>query len=150
MAGIELTVVPYRGAGPALNDLIPGRIDALVSSLPGMLPHIQSGTIRGLAVTSAARSPFAPAIPAIAEQGFPGFDAVGWYAIVVPARTPAAIVEKLHDDIVDAVRHPSVAPRFEEIFVEIKTGTPAELAAFIQSEIEKWGPIIKAAGVKPE
>jgi tripartite-type tricarboxylate transporter receptor subunit TctC len=150
MAGIEWTVVPYRGAGPALNDLIPGRISSLVSSLPGMLPHIRSGTIRGLAVTSIARSPFAPDIPTIAESGFPGFDAVGWYGLFVHARTPPAILEKIHGDVVAAIKHPSVSQKFEDIFLETQTGTPAELAAFLKSEMEKWGPIVQASGIKPE
>jgi tripartite-type tricarboxylate transporter receptor subunit TctC len=149
-AGVELTHVPYRGSGSALSDLIPGRIDAIVSALPGMLPQVQSGAVRGLAVTSAARSPFAPAIPTIAESGFPGFDATGWYAVFAPSKTPVAILEKVHDDVVAALTHPSVKQKLDEIAAEVVTSTPAELGTYLKSEMAKWGPIVKSAGIKPE
>jgi len=150
MAGIEMTHVPYRGAGPALNDLIPGRVDVMFGTMPSMLPQVSSRTLRGLAVTSAARSPFAAELPTIAESGLPGFDVSTWYALFVPARTPKEIVRKIHDDTATALADPSVQQRFAEMGAVVVTSTPGELGAYLKREIDKWAPIIKEAGIKPE
>ena len=149
MAGIEMIHVPYRGAGPAMNDLIPGRVDTMFSNLPGVISLHRNGTIRGLAVTTAQRSPAAPEIPAIAET-VPNYDIYGWWALLVPARTPQEIVTKIHADAVAALTHPSVKERYEAIGAPVTTSTPAEVAARLAAEGEKWGPVIKAAGIKPE
>lgn len=149
-AGVEITHVPYRGSGPALNDLIPGRVDAMFGALPGILPQIQGGTVRAIAVSSATRSPHAPSIPTIAESGFPGFDANAWYGLFMPAKTPAAIVQKVHDDAVAALKHPSVQQKLDEMATVVATSTPTELVSYLKSEMAKWGPIIHAAGIKPE
>jgi tripartite-type tricarboxylate transporter receptor subunit TctC len=148
-AGIEMTHVPYRGAGPALNDLIPGRIDAMFSNLPGVLPQVQGGTVRGLAVTSAKRSPAAPDIPAIGET-VPGYEVSSWWGLFVPAKTANDIVTKINADAVEALMHPSVKPRYEAIGAPVNVSTPAELAALLESEIRKWGPIVQEAGIKAE
>jgi tripartite-type tricarboxylate transporter receptor subunit TctC len=149
MAGIEMIHVPYRGAGPAMNDLIPGRVDTMFSNLPGVISLHRNGTIRGLAVTTAQRSPAAPEIPAIAET-VPDYDVYGWWAVLVPARTPQEIVARLHSDTVAALEHPSVKQRYEAIGAPVTTSTPAELAARLVAEADKWGPIIRDAGIKPE
>jgi tripartite-type tricarboxylate transporter receptor subunit TctC len=150
MAGIEMTHVPYRGGGPALNDLIPGRVDVMFATLPSALPQIQGGTIRALAVTSATRAPFAPNLPAVAESGVPGFDVSDWHALFVPAKTSIEIVRKIHDDAVNALAYRAVKQKFEELAVVAVTSTPAELATLLKSDMEKWGPVIKDAGIKPE
>jgi tripartite-type tricarboxylate transporter receptor subunit TctC len=150
MAGIELTHVPYRGGGPALNDLIPGRVDVMFATLPSVLPQIQSGTIRALAVTSATRVPFAPNIPSIAESGLPEFDVSDGHALFMPAKTPAEIVRKVHDDAVAALAHQPVKQKFEELAVSAATSTPAELTAYLKSEMAKWGTVIKDANIKAE
>src|SRR5262249_44448433 len=108
IAGIEMTHVPYRGSSPALNDLIPGRVDAMFAAITGLLPHVQGGTVRGLAVTSAIRLPLAPDIPTIAESGFPGFDSTAWYALFMPAKVATEIVKRIRDDVVAALGHPPV------------------------------------------
>jgi tripartite-type tricarboxylate transporter receptor subunit TctC len=149
MAGIEMTHVPYRGAGPAMNDLIPGRVDLMFSNLQGALAQHLNGIIRGIAVTTAKRSPVAPDIPAIGET-LPGYDVSGWWGLYVPARTPGEIVAKIHADAVAALQHPSVKDRYEAIGAPVTTSTPAELAARLAAETAKWGPIIKDAGIKPE
>jgi len=150
MAGIEMTHVPYRGGGPALNDLIPGRVDVMFATQPSARSLIESGAIRALAVTSVARSPFAPNIPTIAEAGVPGFDVSSWYALFMPVKTPAEIVKKVYGDTVAAIGHPQVKQRLEDIAATAVSSTPAELTARLKSELEKWGPIIKELGIKPD
>jgi tripartite-type tricarboxylate transporter receptor subunit TctC len=149
-AGIDMTHVPYRGGAPALNDLIPGRIDVMFATVPSVLPHVQNGVVRGLAVTSRERLSFLPDFPTIAESGVPGFDMTSWYALFVPARTPPAIVDQLHDATVASLQSPAVKKRYEELGASVRTSTPAELATHFKAETAKWGPIIRDAGIKPE
>jgi tripartite-type tricarboxylate transporter receptor subunit TctC len=141
--------VPYRGAGPAFSDLISGRIPAMISALPGALPHIRNNTIRAIAVTSAKRSPFAPDVPTIAEQGFPGFNASAWYALFAPASTPKPIIDKLHDDVGAALEYPAVKSKLNQTATQVETTTPLKLARYLKSEMQKWDPIIKQIGIKP-
>jgi tripartite-type tricarboxylate transporter receptor subunit TctC len=150
LASIEMTHVPYRGAGPALNDVIPGRIDVYFGTLPSTLPLVRGGQVRALAVTSAERSVFAPELPTIAESGVPGYDYASWYALYVPTKTPVDIVRKLHDDTVAALAHPRLKQRLAEIATAVTPSTAAELAALLKSDMEQWGPIIRAAGIKGE
>ena len=147
MAGVNLTHIPYRGAGPALNDLIPGRVDAIFANFPSTMPLVRSGQLRGLAVTTAKRQPEVPDLPAIAEF-VPGYDVSSWIAFFVAAKVPPEIVAKLHDDTVVALNHPAVKERYAQLGATVVGSTPAELAVFLQSEIDRWGPIIKAAGIK--
>jgi tripartite-type tricarboxylate transporter receptor subunit TctC len=150
MANIEMTHVPYRGGGPALNDLIPGRLDVMFATIPSALPHVQSGTLRGLGVTSAERSPFAPELPTIAEAGVPGYEMSSWYALFAPAKTPADIVSKIREDAHAALAYPPMKQRFADIGATVATSTLAEVTTLIKSEMAKWGPIIKAASIKAE
>jgi tripartite-type tricarboxylate transporter receptor subunit TctC len=150
MSGVEMTHVPYRGGGPALNDLIPGRLDVMFATIPSALPHVQNGALRGLGVTSATRSPFAPDLPTIAEAGVPGYEMTSWYALFAPARTPAEIVRKVREDILAALAHPPMKRKFEDIGATVATSTSAEVTALIKSEMAKWAPIIKAANIKAE
>ncbi len=148
-AGIEMIHVPYRGAGPAMNDLIPGRVDTMFTNLPGVISAHQSRTIRGLAVTSAKRSPALPDIPTVGET-VPGYEVSGWWGLFVQARTPSEIIAKIRSDAVAALEHPWLRERYEAIGAPVMTSTAAELAARLASESEKWGPIIRQAGIKPE
>jgi tripartite-type tricarboxylate transporter receptor subunit TctC len=150
MAGVELTHVPYRGGGPALNDLIPGRVDVMFATLPSALPQIRGGTIRALAVTSASRVSFVPDVATVAESGVPGFDVDDWHALFVPAKTPADIASKIHDGVADALAYPAVKHRLDELAIVPAPSTPAELASFIKSEMAKWGPVIREANIQPE
>jgi tripartite-type tricarboxylate transporter receptor subunit TctC len=147
MAGIDLTHIPYRGAGPALNDLIPGRIDAIFANFPSTLPLVQQGQLRGLAVTTAKRQPEVPDLPAIAEF-VPGYDVSSWFALFVAAKTPQELVTRLHDDAVSALNFSRVKERYAQLGATVVGSTPAELATFLQAEIDRWGPIIKTAGIK--
>jgi tripartite-type tricarboxylate transporter receptor subunit TctC len=149
MAGIEMLHVPYRGAGPALNDVIPGRIDVMFNNIGAVLPLIRGGKLRGLAVTTAKRAPAAPELPPIAEAGVPGFDVSSWYGFFVPAKTPPGIIRQMHSDTVAALNDPDVKTRLEEnLGVTVVGSSPAELATFLKAEMEKWGPVIKEAGIR--
>jgi tripartite-type tricarboxylate transporter receptor subunit TctC len=147
MAGIEMLHVPYRGAGPALNDLLPGRVDVMFNNIGAVLPLIRGGKLRGLAVTTAKRTPAAPDLPPIAEVGVPGFDVSSWYALFAPARTAPEVVRKMHADTVAALTDAVTRERLEQLGVVVVGSTPAELATFLRAEMDKWGPVIKEAGI---
>lgn len=150
MAGIELTHVPYRGAAAgAVTDAIAGRIDAIFNTTGSLLQTVRTGQLRGLAVTTARRFPTAPELPTIAESGVPGFDVSSWYALLMPAKTPADIVAKVNAAAVTALSEPEVRAKFEPLGVVVESSTPEALGSLLKSEIEKWGPIIKAAGINP-
>jgi tripartite-type tricarboxylate transporter receptor subunit TctC len=149
MTGIEMTHVPYRGVALALNDVIPGRVDVMFNTMAGVLQQARSGQLRGLAVTTPKRFPTAPEFPTVADF-VPGFDVSSWYAFLVPVKTPAEIVKKLHADTIAILREPAIKSKLEQVGVMAIGSTPAELAAQLKSETEMWGPVIKAAGIKPE
>jgi tripartite-type tricarboxylate transporter receptor subunit TctC len=149
LAGVNLTHIPYRGAGPALNDLIPGRVDAIFANFPSTLPYVQQGQLRGLAVTTAQRQPEVPQLPAIAEF-VPGYDVSSWFALFVAARTPSQIIAKLHQDAIAALHHPPVKARYAQLGATVVASTPAELAAHLKSEMERWDPVIRAAGIRAD
>jgi tripartite-type tricarboxylate transporter receptor subunit TctC len=148
MAGIEMTHVPYRGAGPAMNDLLPGRVDVMFATSSSALPQIQGGKLRGLAVTTLKRLPVAPDLPTIAESGLAGFDVSSWFSIFAPARTPPEVIRKVHADTVKVLREPAIAGRLEKLGAAVTASTPDELGAHLKAEMDKWGPVIKAAGIK--
>ena len=135
------------GAGPAYNDLIPGRIDLQFASGVA-LDLIRSGQLRGLAISSAKRNPAAPEFPTVAEAGVPGFEVSSFYGLFVPIRTPAEISKKINADTVTALADPAIKGRLEHLGYTVGGSTADELAAHLQSEIDKWGPIIKAAGIR--
>jgi tripartite-type tricarboxylate transporter receptor subunit TctC len=150
LANVEMTHIPYRGGAPAINDLIPGRVDVIFDNVPTVVQHVREGHLRGLAVTTKERIAIMPEMPTIAESGVPGFDVSSWFGFFVPARTPPDIVAKINADTNAALVHPTVKPRFEHLGAVPKGSTPAELAAFLKSEIDKWGPVIADARIKVE
>jgi tripartite-type tricarboxylate transporter receptor subunit TctC len=149
-AGIELTHVPYRGGGPALTDLMSGRVDIMVATLPSVMSQIQGGTVRALAVTSATRVPFAPDIPTVSESGLPGFDVSDGQVLYMPGKTPAEFVNKVHDDVVAALAYPPVKRKFVDINVLTVSSSPAEATAYLKGQMAKWGAVIKEANIKLE
>ena len=150
VAGVQLTHIPYKGAAPAIIDLIPGRVDSLFNNVAPVLPLMQQGQARILAISTAQRTPAAPNLPTIAESGLAGFDVAGWYAFFVPAKTPPEIVRKIHADTVTALADPKIRGRLEEMGLFVVGSTPDQLAAYLKSELAKWGPVIKDAGIKVE
>ncbi|MBR0870125.1 tripartite tricarboxylate transporter substrate binding protein [Bradyrhizobium tropiciagri] len=150
LANVEMTHIPYRGGAPAINDLIPGRVDVIFDNMPSILSHVQAGHVRALAVTTKQRVGVVPDIPTLDEAGVPGFDVFSWFAFFVPAKTPPEVIAKIHDDTNAALVHPPVKTRFEQLGANPKGSTPTELAAFLKSETDKWGPVIRDARIKVE
>jgi len=140
--------VPYKGASPAITDLLGGHIPMAALSIASGMPHIQGGKVKGLAVTSAARSPALPDVPTVAESGFPGFEANGWLAIFVPNGTPPAVVAKLNAEIGKVMQSAEMKKQLLAQGVEARTSTPEQLGAMVKSETAKWGKIITDAGIK--
>ena len=141
--------VPYRGAGPALNDLIPGRVDVMFNNIGAVLPLIQGGKLRGLAVTTAKRTAAAPRAAADRRSRRPGLRRVLLVrALRAGARRPPAIIRQMHADTVAALADPVIKERLEQLGVAVVGSTPAELGAFLKAEMDKWGPVIKEAGIR--
>ena len=147
MAGIEMTHVPYRGASPALNDLIPGRVDCYFGS-GALLENMRSGQLRGLAVTSAKRDPVAPELPTMAEAGVPGYEVSSWHGLFVPTRTPPEIVRKISVDTIAALADPVVKSKLEQAGYMVMGSSPDELQTLLKSEVDKWSAVIKTVGIK--
>jgi tripartite-type tricarboxylate transporter receptor subunit TctC len=150
MTGIEMTHIPYRGAAPALQDVMAGRLDLIFDNVTSSLPQVKGGNARGLAVTTGKRVPAMPELPTIAEAGVPGFDVSSWFAFFVPAKTPSAIIKKMNEDTVAALGNPMVKERLEQLGAAPVGSTPAELAAFLKSEMDKWGPVIREAKIRAD
>ena len=149
-AGVEITHVPYRGAAPAVQDLIAGQIDGVVDNPPTVIAHIESGALRPLAVAAKSRMKLLPDVPTAAEGGVANYEASSWFGIAAPAGTPAPIVERLHKEIVAALRNPAMQERFAKSGANLVGNSPQEFAAQIRAERVRWGEIINAAGIKAE
>jgi tripartite-type tricarboxylate transporter receptor subunit TctC len=150
MAGIDANHVPYKGASPALVDLIGGHIDFYFGGISGTLPHVRSGKITALAVTSSRRSSQLPAVPTVAESALPGYDITTWFGLLAAAGTPREIVNKLNAVIVGIVNEPEMKSYLIGQGVDPVTNTPEQFAAHIKSEVQKFAKIVRAAGIKPE
>jgi len=140
--------VPYKGAAPAITDLLGGHVPMAALSIASGMPHIQGGKVRGLAVTSAARSPALPDVPTVAESGFPGFEANGWLGILVPNGTPPDVIAKLNSEIAKVMQSAETKKLLLAQGVEARTSTPEQFGAFIKSESAKWGKVIADANIK--
>lgn len=150
MAKVDMLHVPYKGSGPAVTDLIGGQVDYMFDSVTSAMPHIQSGKLRAIAVTTTRRSASLPAVPTIAEAGLPGYELSPWFAVYMPAGTPTAVVAKVNGALLDAMRTPEARARFAAIGAEPIGSTPEQLAAHLDSEMAKWGNIIQSRGIRAE
>jgi tripartite-type tricarboxylate transporter receptor subunit TctC len=149
-AGIRMVHVPYKGGGPAAAAVLAGEVQVLFGSVASSMPHVKSGRLRALATTALKRSKVAPELPTLAESGFPGFDVTSWYALLVPARTPAAIGKRLHHEGTRAMSLPDVQQAASRQGLEVATSTPQELAQRIKAETAVWAEVIKAAGIRAD
>jgi tripartite-type tricarboxylate transporter receptor subunit TctC len=147
--GVQITHVPYKGTAPALADLLGGQVDMMVDNLGVSLPHVKSGKLRALAVASPRRFRSLPEVPAMAET-LPGFESVAWFGIVGPPKTSSAIAEKVAAGVAEALRNPDVLRRLGDLSADPMGLSPAQTAAFMKQETERWGAVIRSAGIKLE
>lgn len=148
MTGIKVTHIPYKGVAPAATDLVSGQVQMMAGDLSTLLPHVNSGRMRALAVTAARRSSLLPGVPTVAESGVPGYDASGWFGVLVPAGTPQPVVERLHAAIQRGIDSAEARERLGALGGEVATGTPEQFGAHIRSEGAKWGKVIRALDLK--
>ena len=150
VTGIEIQHVPYKGTGPNIIDLVAGRTQAASAGTPPLMPHIKSGKLRAIAVGTSKRLHTLPDVGTVAEQGYPGFETSQWYGLNAPAKTPEAIIRRLSAEAAKAARSPHVLERFAADDAQAVGSTPVEYAAFIKKEQERWGKVVRAAGVKAD
>jgi tripartite-type tricarboxylate transporter receptor subunit TctC len=149
-AGIDVQHVPYKGTGPNITDLIAGRTQAAAAGTPPLMPHVKSGKLRVIGVGGAKRLHSLPEVATVAEQGYPGFETTQWYGLNAPAKTPEAIIRRLAEEAAKAARQPSVQERFAADDAEGVGSTPAEYAAFIRKEQERWSKVVRTAKIKAD
>jgi len=148
MTGTDIVHVPYKGTGPSLIDLIAGQTQLSMAGFLSIAPHLKSGKVRGIAVSSLKRAPAVPALPTIAESGLSGYEANSWNGVLAPARASPALVKQLHADFVIALRSPELQARVTGEGTEVIGNTPAEFGAYIKSEIKKWAKVVNESGAK--
>jgi len=148
MAGVKLQPIPYKGSGPVSADVLAGQVPIGMVDVPSAISHVRAGKIRALAVTSTRRISAAPEVPTLEEAGVPGYEAIGWFGTVAPARTPPEIVNRLNREIAAALQVPEIRARALDAGTEPHTNSPQEFAALIREETAKWAKVIKTAGIK--
>jgi tripartite-type tricarboxylate transporter receptor subunit TctC len=149
-ANLNLVHVPYRGGGPLMNDALAGHVPLAIGSVFLVKPHVDSGKLRALAVTTSQRSASLPGVPTVAESGFAGFDAPAWWAVLAPAKTPVEIVERVNAEINAALKTPEVADKLAAQGIVVNVGTPAAAQAFVEKQLDTWSQVVKANGIKAD
>jgi len=150
LAGADIVHVPYKGAGPAMVDVLSGQVQLYFATMPAAMPHVKTGKLAPVAVTSARRSQALPDLPTIAESGVPAYEASTWYGVLAPAHTPSAVVARLHGDIAKILADAALHARLADQGFDPVGSSPEEFGAYIKSEILKWGKVIRDAGIRPE
>ena len=150
MAQIDIVHVPYRGAGPAMNDLVAGHVQMFFDLMPVVLPQIAAGNVRPLANAGAKRPLALPTVPTVAEQGLPGFESSSWYGLVAPAKTPEPVLAKLRKDVAKVLEVPDVIARIRELGSDPGAVFGNDFAAFMAAETKKWAEVIRASGAKAD
>jgi tripartite-type tricarboxylate transporter receptor subunit TctC len=150
VAGLKLNHIPFKGAAEAHTQVIGGSIPAMSDTIPGLLAHLKSGKLRALGVASAQRSPFAPEVPTIAEQNYPGFESVGWIGMAAPAKTPAAVLDRLNAEIGKMLASPEVQQRLDSLAFVPAGGSREQFGAFMKAEIAKWSELARKTGAKAD
>jgi len=148
MTGVKLTHIPYKGSGPAITELIGGQVQLMFAGIVPIDPHVKAGRLRAIAVSSPQRAASIPQIPTIAEAGLPGFEVVGWYGVLAPARTPPAIVARLNRELLAILQTPEIRDRLKREGAEPVGNSPAEFTAFLKTDLARWAKVIKTAGAR--
>jgi tripartite-type tricarboxylate transporter receptor subunit TctC len=148
MAEIDIVHVPYKGGGPAMQDMLGGQIQAIFATPVSSGSQIRAGKVRAIATTGATRTKLLPDVPTVAESGYPGYEATNWYAYLAPAGTPKDVLARLHRELAQALNAPDVHEQFDRQGVEAKPGTPEELAKYMATELATWGRVVKAAKIQ--
>jgi tripartite-type tricarboxylate transporter receptor subunit TctC len=150
LAGLDIQHIPYRGGGPAMVDVIAGRVNMMFDTIPTAMPHVRDNRVRVLAVTTAARHPTLPEVPTVAEAGVPGYEAVGWYGLLVPLQTPEGAIARYNREVAAAIARPAFRARLESIGVDPSPSTPADFAAFVERDRARWTRLVQMAGIRPD
>ena len=149
-AGIKMIHVPYKGAGAATAAVVGGQAQMLFTATAAAMPHVKSGRIKALAVTSGKRWPSMPDVPTVAEAALPGYEVDGWYAMLAPGETPKPVVNKIYNDLAEILKMPDVSARIQAVGFEVSGMTPDEMARYVDRELKKWGTVIKEAGIRAD
>jgi tripartite-type tricarboxylate transporter receptor subunit TctC len=150
MTGTNVTHIPYKGSAPAVTDLIAGEVQVMFDNTPNVLPHVRSGKLKALAVSSRTRSPQAPEIPTVDEAGVPGYDVGVWFGVLTVAGTPREVVQRLNTEMVKILTSTEVKERFGKLGVEVVAGTPEHFSGFLKSEVARWAKVVQDAGIKAD
>ena len=150
MAGLKMVHIPYKGTAPAMIDMIAGQVATMAATVLTGLPHIRTGRLRPLGITSAKRNAIVPDIPTVAEGGLPGYESVQWYAVLAPAKTPRDIIARLHADLVQILHSPGIKKRFAADAAETVGNTPEAFARHLRSELDKWAKVARDAGIEKQ
>jgi len=150
MAGVQMTHIPYKGSGPAVTDMLGGQVDLMFDSITSARPHIQSGKLRALAVTTARRSPALPEVPTVAEAGVPGYEVSPWFAVFARTGTPPEVIARLNKVLNDAMKQPETLRKLEGVGAEPIGSTPQELATHLNRELERWGKLIQQRNIRAD
>jgi tripartite-type tricarboxylate transporter receptor subunit TctC len=150
MTKTHITHIPYKGSAPAVTDLIAGQVDVMFDNTPNVLPQVRAGKLKGIAVSTKARTPLAPDIPAVDEAGVPGYDVSVWFGVLTVAGTPREIVQRLNSEMVKVLSSPEIKERFGKMGVEVVAGSPEQFSGFLRSEVGRWAKVINDAGIKAD
>jgi len=150
MTGTYMLHIPYKGSAPVVTDLIAGQVDVMFDNTPNVIGHVRAGKMKALAVTTTQRSPLAPDVPTVAEAGVPGYDQTAWFGVLAPAGTPREIINRYNSEIIKVLNSAEVKERFGKQGVEVRTSTPEQFSAFLNSEVARWGKVIRDAGIKSD
>jgi tripartite-type tricarboxylate transporter receptor subunit TctC len=150
MTGTFMLHIPYKGSAPVVTDLIAGQLDVMFDNMPNVIGHVRAGKMKALAVSTTQRAALAPEIPTVAEAGVPGYDQTAWFGVLAPAGTPREIIARYNTEIVKVLNSAEVKERFGKQGVEVRTSTPEQFSTFLNSEVARWGKVIRDAGIKSD
>jgi tripartite-type tricarboxylate transporter receptor subunit TctC len=145
-----MTHIPYKGSAPAVTDMIAGQVDTMFDNTPNVLPHVRSGRLKALAISSKVRAPSAPEIPTVEEAGVPGYEVNVWFGVLTVAGTPPEVVQRLNTEMVKILNSADVKDRFAKVGVDVVAGTPEQFSVFLRSEVARWAKVVNDAGIKAD